>query len=592
MFVNQGMIKWIVLLLLPLGQAFAQGEWHLVWDWPQGHPLAPPKNTVLKDSAQIKPYLEQQYQYHLSKGWATFSIDSLSTRQDTFFVKAYPGHQFKIKSLRVANPPPYFSQEKWSKKNKILTPNLLESTLQPLLSFYSNSGYPFATAHFTLDTMDKVTREIQLGLSIDKGPLIYFDKIVLNEEAPISTSFVKSYLGIKKKGIFRAEIIENAYKNLDELPYLSVSPKSNLYFEDNQAVLDLFMDPRNASNFDVLLGLLPQTDPSTGLQTFTLTGNMNIELFNPFQRGEYLSLRYRSPGNTSQELKIKASYPYLLQMPFGLESQFDLFRRDSSFADLKFNVSLGYLFRGVNHFSVFYESDQSSLLSLPINNIINSGRLPDNLDFTFAQYGLKLHLEKLDYRFNPREGWRIQMGLGLGKRKIIRNPLLLEIPAETLDVIALYEARQEEILKSNLLSEISYFQGLGPFTTLLLRNRAGWQWTNDRNQLFQNELFRLGGIYTLRGFDEDVYFTDRYLINTAELRLLTGKNSNLFVFADYALLSILQQAQALQAYGLGGGLNAETKIGIFSLTYALGNTTDLGPDIRNGKIHIGYLAVF
>jgi outer membrane protein assembly factor BamA len=587
------MTKWIVLFaLLPLSSAFAQKELTLVWEWPQDHPVPPPKNFRLKDSSQLKPYLAQQKSYYLSQGLATFSLDSLLRKEDTLFLTVYPGPIFKILSLKIDPELSYLSADKWNKKNTVLTEKGLLKTKEQILTYYNNSGYPFASVQFTLDSMDSKSRNLHLGLKIDKGPLIYLDKIVLNEEAPISKTFIKSYLGIKKDGIFKAEIIENAYKNLDELPFLTVSPKSNLYFEDNKAVLDLFVDTRNASTFDILLGLLPQTDPGTGLQTFTLTGNMNIELYNSFQRGEYLSVKYRSPGNTSQELKIKANYPYLLQLPFGLDTQFDLFRRDSSFADLAFNFAVSYLFKGVNQFSLFYERDQSNLLTLPLNAILSTGKLPDNLDFAYTQYGLKLHLEKLDYRFNPRSGWRIQLSTGLGKRRIVRNPLLLEIPKETLDIAALYEERQEELLKTNLKSEISYFQGLGPLTTLMIRNRAGWQWTNNRDQLFQNELFRLGGIYTLRGFDEDLFFTDRYLINTAELRLLTGKNSNLFAFGDYAIVSALGQDKPIVAYGFGGGLNAETKIGIFSLTYALGATNDTGPDIRNGKIHIGYLAVF
>src|SRR5690606_37683165 len=140
---------------------------------------------------------------------------------------------------------------------------------------------------------------------------------------------------------------------------------------------------------------------------------------NQLKRGEFFAIHYRSPGNTSQELKVNAIYPYILNLPFGIESEFELFRRDSSFSDLKFSMALSYLFRGVNNLRVYYESNASNILTINENQLINSGMLPTNLDFVFRQYGIGVHLEDLDYRFNPRSGWVVDGKVGIGNRSII-----------------------------------------------------------------------------------------------------------------------------------------------------------------------------
>ncbi len=548
------------------------------------------------DSVAIMEWISEVQVDYFDRGYIEFSVDSIRFSEDSVHIQAFLGKKYSIEKITFNEEALDFRGKRKRKAGGAFNERSLTGLKNDLLKNASREGYPFAEVDFEIEDLEGA--RVNLGVNLKKNTLIYLNKVVLNEESPVSPGFVKSYLGIKKDGVFDSEIIEGAYRALDELPYLNVSPKSSVYFEDNQGVLDLFIDERNASSFDVLLGLLPQTDLSTGIQTFTLTGNMNIEMYNQLKRGEFFAIHYRSPGNTSQELKVNAIYPYILNLPFGIESEFELFRRDSSFSDLKFSMALSYLFRGVNNLRVYYESNASNILTINENQLINSGMLPTNLDFVFRQYGIGVHLEDLDYRFNPRSGWVVDGKVGIGNRRIIRNPIILDIEAEGFDAGALYDEMPESILKLNAELELSGYFPIGRVSTFLLRNRTGIQLADvfntlgQDNLLLQNELFRVGGIYTLRGFDEDVYFSDKFNITTGEFRLITGRNSNLFAFGDYALLTTASGVGTVQAYGFGAGINAETKVGIFSISYGLGGTREAGPDFRNGKIHFGYLALF
>jgi len=112
--------------------------------------------------------------------------------------------------------------------------------------------------------------------------------------------------------------------------------------------------------------------------------------------------------------------------------------------------------------------------------------------------------------------------------------------------------------------------------------------------LFKNELFRIGGLKTLRGFDEETIYTSTYVIPTVEYRFLFAKNSSLILFAEGAWYENNSEGSYIKdtPMTVGAGVNFETKAGILTLDYAIGNQFNQGFDARNGKIHFGLTALF
>jgi outer membrane protein assembly factor BamA len=109
---------------------------------------------------------------------------------------------------------------------------------------------------------------------------------------------------------------------------------------------------------------------------------------------------------------------------------------------------------------------------------------------------------------------------------------------------------------------------------------------------FRNELFQVGGYRSLRGFDEEAIFSNQFLIGTLEYRFLLDLNSNFFVFTDCGVSSnkIIQQANSYLGAGLG--ISYQTKGGIFNISYAAGKRNDLPFDIKQSKIHFGFVSIF
>ncbi|MBC7861929.1 MAG: BamA/TamA family outer membrane protein, partial [Bacteroidia bacterium] len=203
-------------------------------------------------------------------------------------------------------------------------------------------------------------------------------------------------------------------------------------------------------------------------------------------------------------------------------------------------------------------------------------------DITTRAYGLGFFYEKLDYKLNPRKGISFSLNGSAGSRLIKKNAKLNEI---------IYNG--VKLNTSQYQGEVEVFGYIPLFkkATIKLGTQAA---TVISDQVFKNELFRIGGLKTLRGFDEESIFASTYAIGTFEYRYLLDENSAVFLFSDAAIYEKSFVGGYLKdiPYGVGAGMSFETKAGIFSLSYALGKQFNNPLDIRSGKIHFGIVNAF
>jgi hemolysin activation/secretion protein len=135
-----------------------------------------------------------------------------------------------------------------------------------------------------------------------------------------------------------------------------------------------------------------------------------------------------------------------------------------------------------------------------------------------------------------------------------------------------------------------YFK-TGRQTTLKTALNGGWV---QSPTLFRNELFQLGGFQLLRGFDDERFFASSYLVLTTEYRLLTGQNSFLYAFWDGARIWNRSQLANTAGWfwGTGFGVTFDTRAGLFNVAFAVGKEEELPVNLRQMKIHFGYLSFF
>jgi outer membrane protein assembly factor BamA len=197
-------------------------------------------------------------------------------------------------------------------------------------------------------------------------------------------------------------------------------------------------------------------------------------------------------------------------------------------------------------------------------------------------YGIGFQYSNLDYPFNPSRGWDLHARLGIGSRKIRRNSA---IPDQA------YEGVDMNSTKMQSIAGISFFQPLVGRFVLHLSARSG---ILRADHLFENELYRLGGINSLRGVDENSIYASAYGFGTIETRFLFERNSALFIFIDggYYEKALEDEQTTDIPFGFGAGLQLRTGAGIFLLNYALGRQFDNPINIGKAKIHLSYVNRF
>ena len=114
------------------------------------------------------------------------------------------------------------------------------------------------------------------------------------------------------------------------------------------------------------------------------------------------------------------------------------------------------------------------------------------------------------------------------------------------------------------------------------------------DNLFDNELYRIGGRTSLRGFNEQAFSASLFSVFSAEYRFLFDQNSAFFGFVDYGYYEseITVKFTKDTPLGFGLGVNFNTNSGIFSLIYGLGRQQGNPILVKNGKIHFGYINLF
>jgi hemolysin activation/secretion protein len=269
-----------------------------------------------------------------------------------------------------------------------------------------------------------------------------------------------------------------------------------------------------------------------------------------------------------------------LSTHFGVDGSLSIFKKDSTYIDVIKNIGVQYSLSGNNFIKAFVNDKESDLQSTKGLEFASS--LPDYADVTILSYGSTVHLEKLDYRLNPRKGIAMELTASAGNKEIRKNS---GINAAVYDSLKLRSVTYSGEIRAD------FFWSPGGKHVINIGTIGG---KIQNESLFSNELFRIGGLKTLRGFDEESIYASEFVIGKIEYRYQLEQNSFLFTFFNMA--SYRNKSRNINLhdtpYGFGAGINFETKLGIMSVSYALGKQFDNPVYFRNGKIHFGIVNYF
>ena len=505
------------------------------------------KEVDLKDTLALKDYAQERLFDWVNNGFYFSGLDSIST-DSTLHVFLHKGERYdlKIESGRFRNP-------------------LLNINRQ--LRFYENHGYPFASIR--LDSLTVEEKELRAKFGVVKGPEIVYDSAYLFSETKTNRSYLYQLLDIVPGDPFKQKNYRVVANKIQRSSFLSLNRPTDLSFKDGLAKVYLDISESESGSFQGVIGL--QQNQAGGS---TAVGSLELDLQNLFRSGKQFRFFWERFADESQRLDLFYKHTFLLGSKLSPAFGFELLRQDTTFITRSSNIELGTYISPKTEFSVTYQNTTGTLLTTDIE-VINEEGLAD---FSRNIYGIQVtngDRSRLNSLSNEL-GWRAVFSAG--RKSIDRN---LSLPDAFYDSIQLstnfYRFEGELFYQKKILKRQAFFHHI-----------SGGYLEND--ELVANELYRIGGLATLRGFNEKEFFVEAYALSRMEFRSFFENRSYAFLFFDQLIYDGMRENDS--PFGLGLGFALATSSGQFSFALAVGNSENQDIAFSGMKAHFGYVSRF
>jgi outer membrane protein assembly factor BamA len=519
------------------------------------------------------------------------SYDSTSAHLVLFFGEAY--HWAQVNTDHV--DPSLLSEVGWRAKTfpgKPMDFNQLQNWQEKIVDYLESSGHPFAKVYLdSLQILDG--NKVSGQLEVIEGPLYKIDSIRIFGNVRISHNFLQHYLELPDGTIYNQQKLQLISKKIMELGYVEEEKPSDISMLPTGSVLNLYLKPRRSSQVNILFGFLPNSDQATS-NKLLVTGEGNLNLKNALGAGETIGVSFQKLQPRSERLNLMYQHPYLFNSSVGLDFAFDMYRSDSVYLNVNLQFGANYIFSSTKSGKLYIQHFQTIANGIDTNYVMQTHRLPDVADVSSFSVGIDYYINTTDYNRNPRRGNELFISTTVGTKKIGMNNEILQLKDpndSSFDFKSLYDTVKLNSYQFRIRATAVKYFPLGKQGTIKAAVNTG---IFQSAEIFKNELFQIGGFKLLRGFDEESQYVSQYVIGTLEYHYLISQNSYFYTLMDGGWgRNNSQNANVNHTYLSGGlGLAFETKVGVFNLAWAVGRRDDIPLNLRQSKIHFGFVNYF
>ncbi|WP_262991366.1 hypothetical protein [Chryseobacterium gilvum] len=438
-------------------------------------------------------------------------------------------------------------------KREFFTKNL-DSTKKSINKKYIDDGYSFSR----IKTKYKGQK--------DGFPIVELD-INKNDKRIINGFVVKGYDKVPKRFMknlekdFKGKTYDDKNliainKNFQSHPFVSLERPPQTLFTKDSTQIYLFMEKKKTNTFDGVIGFgNDKTDK------FTLNGTLNVNFRNMFNGFEAINLYWQRNPDKGQTFDLQTDIPYLFKSNVGLNMKINIFRQDSTYANVKMQPALYY-------------------------HINNRQKIGFRGTFETSTIIDTLYVQGKDYNKKGIGIWYdmtepTDIDLFLYKTKI-RAEFDYLTTNYTLDNV---NAIQNQFY---LFAEHNYHINGNHFLNI----KGEGAMMSSKNEFSANELYRFGGWNSLRGFNENSLAADFYYFGSLEYRYLIGNQAFFDVFGQYGQLNNKTLNVKPKLYSVGLGFNFFIPIGLMSFQLSNGNEFGNPFKFNDIKIHWGILSRF
>ena len=447
-------------------------------------------NLVL-ERAQIRPYLDQLVTTLIADDYLEANIDTLVINDKGAFVNSvlHVGPQYAVEELTLDSLSTNLLGQLKLKNPKSASEFL--SLRQKLKDYYGDNGYPFA--QINLQDLELNAGKIKGGLAIDLGQQVIMDSLVIKGDLKLRKGYLRNYLQIFQGEVYNHSRMRAVRRKLDQLNFVTVTKDPELGFITNYATLDLYVDAKNTSRFDLIFGIIPG-NPALNSQLF-LSLDLTAELQNKLGYGEYFFFDFERLRPEQQKLDIRFNYPYLLDTPFAIDTRFSIFRNALDYQTVLADLGLQYFINSTDKIKVSYYRETSRIVQLDTISILN-GNIPEDLSIRQVGLAVELDLSRLDYKFNPRRGFAVNFQAIVGQRRVIEDASIAEFADRNLAFATKFDSLEKTTPRVEFRLTSSYFLPIAQRGTVGFILNAGHK--ESSADLLRNELYQIGGclLYT------------------------------------------------------------------------------------------------
>ncbi|CAI8160497.1 MAG: Uncharacterised protein [Crocinitomicaceae bacterium] len=497
----------------------------------------------------------------IESGYFTCNVDSINLKNQKLKIYLQTGNLISLNSVKV-NLPNSLSlklREDFISDKTYFNANDFSEKIKKWIILMNNNGFPFA--EFEFEKSEIINSKINLICNLISGPLVKIDSIINPEITKKELQLVYKFTDIRNGDLFELNKIYKISENIKNTGFIEEIRPPAYEFIDNKASIYTYFKPQSKNSINGLVGIQPGEN-----ETVQFTGNVALNFQNALSYGEVLKFNWRRMFNSSQNLIAELSYPFLFNTNFEVQGGLDMIKKDSSF--FNFNSKLIINYKSNSNFSngfLFTNNNSTNLLE------------DDYSSTSVNSFGFVTNFKKLDNPFNPRKGFKIKSEIAYGWKETY-----------AIDTVA------NNILKSpNFNGNLSFSSYLSLLKRTTFKIKLSGS-TIQNNILYENELTRIGGYKTIRGFDEESIWVSSFVLGNFEFRYLIDEKSNVFLFSDFAWTESKTNNFLMEDYfqSFGFGTNISMPNGLLTLIYGLGRKIDNPFLIRTGKIHLGFTSYF
>ncbi|NTV14449.1 MAG: outer membrane protein assembly factor BamA [Desulfobulbaceae bacterium] len=368
------------------------------------------------------------------------------------------GNKADLLKLVAVGGEQYFSR-------KVLREDILRLT-----DLYADKGYAFAEINPKIDK-DPVKKQINLILQIDQGKLIHINRINIKGNTRTRDKIVRREIELAENGIFNASQLKTSHQQLQRLEFfedVNISPEPTI--DESQLDINVEVKEKPTGKFSIGAGY-------SSVDHLTFMGEVSEN--NLFGRGQRLAFQANISGSSNQ-FNIDFTEPHIYDSK--LLVGFNIYRWKREYDDYTKNSSggaarIGYPIWEKLMFNLSYGYDNTSLDS--VNLTTASQEIIDSMDYHITS-AIKTGLSRdtRDRQYAAHTG--------------SQNTLTFKYAGGLL-------GGDNSFTKLEGMS--SWFLPVSKATTFHSLFSVGQIFGNSEGHLPVFEKFYLGGINTIRGFD-------------------------------------------------------------------------------------------